>query len=78
MRDPEILRSQLNKSVRLVFKDGEIVDVMLLGVDPTRDRDLTYEITRIVDRGAGLARGTKTGATCIASLDELADWQPLP
>lgn len=77
MSTPEELRSHLSRTVRLHFKDGEIVEAVLLGVDPTRDRDLTYEVRRILERGSPPARGTAPGATCVASIDELAEWEPL-
>jgi hypothetical protein len=75
MRDVEGLRSYLNKRVRLFFTDGEIVEAILLGVDPERDRDLTYEVGQIVLRGSPPARGTTEGATCIAPLQDLESWE---
>ena len=77
MIDLEGLRSQANRRVQLAFKDGEVVEALLLAVDPVRDKDLTYEIERVVRVGSPPAVGTKVGATCIARLDDLANWTPL-
>ncbi len=75
--DLKQLRARLNKSVRLTFRDGEEVEATLLGIDETRDRDLTYEVTRIIRAGVPTPRGTRVGATCIAKLDELHTWSPV-
>jgi hypothetical protein len=71
------LRSYLNRALRLSFKDGEVVEATLLGVDLELDRDLTYEIRRILAQGSPPPRGTAVGATCIASLDDLDVWEPV-
>jgi len=63
-----------HQSVRLTFKDGEVVDALLLGVDLTRDRDLTYEVRRIVSAASPPGRGTTIGATVIAKVEDLASW----
>ena len=73
----EKLRSHLNREVRLSFKDGEIVDAVLLGVDPDWERDLTYEVKHVVQQGSPLPRGTAVGAPCIAQLDDLSAWEPI-
>jgi hypothetical protein len=69
-----LLREHTNRLVRLEFSDGEIVEALLLAVEPVRDHDLTYEVRRILRAGAPPARGTASGATCVASLSELVSW----
>lgn len=71
------LREHLNHPVRLEFYDGEIVEVVLLGVDLERSRDLTYEVVRVERHGAPRARGTQEGNTCVAKLSELISWRPV-
>lgn len=68
------LARHLNEEVRLSFKDGEIIDAVLLGVDEQTHRDLTYEVRRVLSVGKPRPEGTTVGATCIASLDELEAW----
>jgi len=75
--DHSQLRNFLNHSVRLSFKDGEAVEAVLLGMDAERDRDLTYEVRKIVARGPAAAKGTVVGTTYIASIDDLAAWEPV-
>ena len=70
------LRSLLNSPVRLHFKDGEIVEAELLGVDELRDRDITYEIRKIVAPPPP-PRASDVGTTYVASLDELAHWEEI-
>ncbi len=76
MTNPD-LRALLNKPVRLVFKDGEIVEAVLLGVDAERQHDITYEVLRLVKAGAPRALGTAIGATLVASLENLSSWEAL-
>lgn len=71
------LRKRLNQPVKLSFRDGEVVEAILLGIDPDRDRDLTYEVRKVVRKGTPPARGTEEGGTSVAKIDELADWEPL-
>jgi len=71
------LRSHFNKRVKLEFKDGEVVEALLLGADLQRDRDLTYEVLKVVRPGRPKAKGTAEGATCIAKVADLASWEPL-
>jgi len=71
------LRQRLNQPVKLNFRDGEVVDAILLGIDPERDRDLTYEVRRIIRRGSPPARSTHEGGTNVAKIEELASWEPL-
>jgi len=73
--NPYELRMLLNQPVTLYFSDGEIVETVLLGVDTKVDRDITYEVVKIVQRGVPAARGTVQGGTCVASVDELLKWQ---
>jgi hypothetical protein len=61
----------VNQPVRLIFKDGEIVDALLLGVDLRRDRDLTYQVLRILRAASPPTRGTAIGATVIAKVQDL-------
>jgi hypothetical protein len=75
--DPNGLRAYLKQSIQLNFGDGEIVEATLLGIDPVRDLDLTYEVLRIVQPGAPQARGTAVGATVVARLSDLESWSPL-
>jgi small nuclear ribonucleoprotein (snRNP)-like protein len=70
----ERLRCALKKNVLLTFRDGEVVEALLLGVDDARNHDLTYEVTRVVDPGPRTSKATEIGATYIAPLAELADW----
>ncbi len=69
------LRLLISKRLRLSFKDGEVVEVLLLGADPERDRDLTYEVLRVVRQGTPKPRGSEVGATCIAAMEDLADFE---
>lgn len=69
------LRRHINQPVTLYFRDGEVVEAILLGIDPDRDRDLTYEVTRIVHEGTPRARGTELGGTCVARIVELLKWE---
>jgi hypothetical protein len=71
------LPAHVNQSVRLTFKDGEIVDALLLGVDLSRDRDLTYEVRRIVRAASPPTRGTAIGATVIAQAHDLSSCMPV-
>jgi hypothetical protein len=73
--DPLRLRSLINKRLRLSFNDGEVVEALLLGADPVRDRDLTYEVLRVVRQGTPQPRGSGVGATCVAAMDELAGFE---
>lgn len=70
----EELRALTSKRVRLDFRDGEIVEATLLGIDPVRNQDLTYEVTRVVKEASPPTRGTAVGTTCIAPLRELVNW----
>jgi hypothetical protein len=72
---PEELRTALNRLVRLSFRDGEVVDVLLLGADPAHDRDFDYEVRAIRAEGTPKPKGTAVGATCVASLNDLISWQ---
>ncbi len=72
------LRHALNRPVRLYFRDGEIVDAILLGASPTRDRDITYEVREILKEATPPARGSRPGSTCIAPIEDVAKWEPLP
>lgn len=69
------LQTQINQHVTLSFRDGEVVEAILLGVDPVEHRDLTYEVTKIVRHGTPRALGTEEGGTCVASIDDLATWE---
>lgn len=71
------LRERLNQPVKLSFRDGEVVEAILLGIDPERDRDLTYEVRRIIRRGSPPARGAEEGGTSVAKIEELANWELL-
>jgi carbamoylphosphate synthase large subunit len=71
------LQARLNQAVQLRFRDVEMVEAKLLGIDPARDRDLTYEVLRVLHRAAPAARGTAVGATVIAQLEDLESWEPL-
>jgi hypothetical protein len=71
------LRSHLNRPVRLSFVDGEVVDVILLGVNLGQERDLTYEVQRIVHHAAPPSKGTRQKGTVIAKLEDLEEWQVL-
>jgi len=71
------LTAFLNKLVQLSFRDGELIEALLLGVDEVRSRDLTYEVRKIVAFGTPRARGTSVGATCVAALDDLRSWRGL-
>ena len=75
--DPEQLREHLNRAVRLRFSDGEVVEVTLLGVDSEEDKDLTYEVLRVVRHASPPARGTGVGATVVADLRDLEGYEPL-
>jgi hypothetical protein len=69
------LRSQLNSLLVLQFADGEEVEAILLGVDEARDRDITYEIRRILKPGRPAPKGSAVGTTCVAPLKDLVDWR---
>jgi len=69
------LTAHVHQSVRLTFKDGEIVDALLVGVDLHRDRDLTYEVHRILRAASPPTRGTAVGATVIAKVQDLSSWR---
>lgn len=71
------LASYINQMVRLRFRDGEIVDALLLGADEDRHQDLTYEVREVLTPGNPRPRGTRPGGTCIASLEELSSWEPV-
>lgn len=71
------LRQRLNQPVKLRFRDGEVVEAILLGIDPERDRDLTYEVRRIIRKGSPSVRGTEEGGTSVAKIEDLANWEPL-
>ena len=73
--DPSQLRTALNRLVRLSFRDGEVVDVALLGADPAHDREFDYEVKAIRHEGVPRPKGTAVGATCVASLDDLVTWE---
>lgn len=70
------LRAVLKNRVRLTFRDGEVVEALLLGVDDERNHDLTYEVTRVVHTGAPTSKATQVGTTYIAPLNELENWSP--
>jgi hypothetical protein len=70
----EGLTTYLNRPVLLRFKDGEIVEAILLGLDSERHRDLTYGVRKIIRKGTPEPRGTKVGSTCIAPIDDLESW----
>lgn len=71
------LRTHMNRQLHLEFNDGEIVEAILLGASPGRDRDITYEVTRIIKVAAPRAKGTEIGGTCVAPLDDLKAWRAL-
>jgi len=71
------LRTRLNRGVRLRFHDGEVVEATLMGLDPERDHDLTYEVLRVIHGAAPPARGTAPGATIIARIEDLDGWEVL-
>jgi hypothetical protein len=73
---PLSLRSHLNSFVILRFANGEEVEALLLGADETRDRDITYEIRRILRVGTPTPKGSEIGGTCVAPLKDLIDWHP--
>jgi hypothetical protein len=76
--DPSGLRAHLNAVVELQFRDGEVLEATLLGLDTERDRDLTYEVKRVVRAAVPAVRGTAVGATVIAPLADLVGWRRLP
>jgi|GEM_PF-2931063 len=71
------LGAALKQTIRLTFRDGEVVEALLLGVDTERNHDLTYEVPRVVRTGAQGAKPTQVGTTYIASLNHLQSWEPL-
>lgn len=73
--DLQSLGSHLNQKVRLFFDDGVVLDVILLGIDPERDKDLTFEATRILKSNSSLGHKCKRGATLIAQGDTLVNWE---
>ena len=75
--DPSGLRGLTHKSVRLTFRDGEVVDAIVLGVNIERDFDLTYEVLRVIHSAKPPALGTALGATVIAELKDLVGWEPV-
>jgi hypothetical protein len=75
--DSRDIRSQLNKLVRLTFRDGEVVEAVLLGADPERDKDLTYEVRRIVSQPPGKREHLEVGATFVGALKDLERWDSL-
>jgi hypothetical protein len=60
--------------VILRFADGEEVEALLLGADETRDKDITYEVRRILKLGSPTPKGSEIGGTCVAPLKDLVDW----
>jgi hypothetical protein len=70
------LRSHLNSLVILRFANGEEVEALLLGADETRDKDITYEIRRILKLGTPTSKGSEIGGTCVAPLKDLIGWHP--
>jgi len=71
------LRAALKQAIRLTFRDGEVVEALLLGVDAERNHDVTYEVTRIVHAGGQGVKLTQVGTTYIAPLDQVESWRPL-
>lgn len=71
------LRALLKKTVRLTFRDGEVVDALLLGVDSERNRDLTYEVARVIHPASIATKATQVDTTYIAPLDELQSWSEI-
>ena len=71
------LRKFVNQKVRLTFRDGEIVDAMLLVANVERDRDITYEIIHVLKSGSRGDSVSKPGVVIVASLDELLSFEPI-
>jgi len=76
MPDYADLRRHLNRAVRLHFTDGEVVDAVLLGVDPAEHEDLTYELVRRLTSGTSGAVESLPGTTLVTPLVDLAGWEP--
>ena len=75
--DPSGLRGLTHKPVRLTFRDGEVVDAIVLGVNTERDFDLTYEVLRVIQSAEPPALGSAPGASVIAELKDLVGWEPV-
>jgi hypothetical protein len=60
--------------VVLTFVDGEEVEALLLGADEIQDKDITYEVRRILKVGSPTPRGSEIGSTCVAPLKDLVNW----
>lgn len=73
--DVNDMRKSLNHHVRLVFADGEVVDAILLGLNP--GEDITYEVENVVSPATPPARGTAVGATCVADVGDLTGWSEM-
>ena len=56
------LRLGLHGLVRLVFKDEETLDVVILGIDTECDKDLTFEVIRVLNPQSGSGPQSKAGA----------------
>ena len=75
--DSKNIHTQLNKLVRLTFRDGESVDAVLLGADPEHNHDLTYEVRRIISWPREERKHLAVGATLIGALADLERWESL-
>lgn len=71
----ERLRKHVNSRVTLIFADGQAIDARLLGVDISRDQDLTYEVLRILEKGTAGSPAIIEGATYVAKLADLVRWE---
>jgi hypothetical protein len=75
MPDYADLRRYLNRGVRLRFTDGEVIDALLLGVDPDEHEVVTYALVRRLASGTTGAVESPPGITLIAPLADLAGWE---
>jgi len=75
--DSRSLRSHLNSLMILRFADGEEVEALLIGADEMRDKDITYQVRRILKAGTPTPKGSEVGGTCVAPLKDLVYWRPV-
>ena len=71
--NPSQLADQIDRIVRIRFKDGEELEALILAVD-TDDRDVTYDVRRVLRPARSHTVGTRIGRAMVASLDDVDDW----
>lgn len=69
------LTRQIDRPLRLHFRDGEVVEARLLSVGLDPHDDLSYEVRRVVHPPVSGAIASRLDHVCIASARDLVSWE---